>query len=157
VTVALGIVKADPRDAVFREPLARHVAAADDQVGPEFNFALEADALAAPGIEFWAAWQGGQLAGFIALKHLNPREGEVKSMRVLDPFLGQGIGQRLLDQVISASRRAGHEAVWLETGRLDSYSAARHLYRRAGFVETGPFGDYPDAEASLFMRLDLIG
>ncbi len=153
--MTLDIHKADPRDAVFKDPLARHVAAADEEFGTDLNFALPAENLAAPGMEFWAAWQDGQLAGFIALKRLSDVACELKSMRVLTPFQGRGIGRHLVDTVLGAARAGGYGTVFLETGRTESYAAARHVYRRAGFSETGPFADYPDVGVSLFMRLDL--
>ena len=38
----------------------------------------------------------------------------------------------------------------LETGNV--LYAAHRLYERAGFTKCGPFGDYPEANSSLFME-----
>ena len=47
----------------------------------------------------------------------------------------------------------GLDRIALETGWLLKEAVA--LYRRLGFRECGPFGDYQDHPASLFMVKDL--
>ena len=38
---------------------------------------------------------------------------------------------------------------------MKEFAAARALYARCGFIETGPFGDYVPDPNSVFMTLDL--
>jgi putative acetyltransferase len=44
--------------------------------------------------------------------------------------------------------REGLETLALETGIL--FLAARRVYERAGFAQTGPFADYPDSGYAAF-------
>ena len=44
-------------------------------------FAFDADQLKTPGVTLWSAWDGETLAGMGALKELDPKNGELKSMR----------------------------------------------------------------------------
>jgi putative acetyltransferase len=43
----------------------------------------------------------------------------------------------------------------LETGTWDYFRPAQTLYRRHGFAECSPFGDYVLDPSSVFMSLDL--
>ena len=52
---------------------------------PESMHALDLAALRKPGITFWSAWEGAELLGCGALKELDPRHGEIKSMRTAPP------------------------------------------------------------------------
>jgi len=47
---------------------------------PESVHALDLDKLRKPGITFWSAWEGPLLLGCGALKELDRKHGEVKSM-----------------------------------------------------------------------------
>lgn len=48
---------------------------------PESVRALDLTTLRQPGITFWCAWSGPDLLGCGALKQLDARRGEIKSMR----------------------------------------------------------------------------
>ena len=61
----------------------------------------------------------------------------------------------LLTHVLEEARARGYTRVSLETGTEDFFAPARTLYRRAGFVETGPFSDYALDPNSVFMTLEL--
>jgi putative acetyltransferase len=61
----------------------------------------------------------------------------------------------LLSHALAEARARGLTSVWLETGSSDEFAAARRLYERAGFVLTGPFGDYTEDPFSVFMTLTL--
>jgi len=115
--------------------------------------ALGIDGLRSPDVSFWSAWVGDEVVGCGALKQLDPERGEVKSMRVADAWLGQGIGRAILEHIITIARGRGMTSLWLETGA--PFRAARQLYERAGFRYTGPFDDYPKTDFSVFMTLDL--
>src|SRR5260221_13674540 len=47
---------------------------------PESIHALDVEALRKPDITFWSAWQGSVLMGCCAIKELDFRHGEIKSM-----------------------------------------------------------------------------
>ena len=63
---------------------------------PESVHALDLDRLRRPEITFWSAWEGPLLVGCGALKELDPRHGEVKSMRTPDALRRRGVAVRFL-------------------------------------------------------------
>ncbi|HEY0711282.1 MAG TPA: GNAT family N-acetyltransferase [Polyangia bacterium] len=143
------------RDDLSGEPtralIARHLAGMRANSPPGGVYALEIDKLRTPEVMFWSAWSGEDIAGSGALKLLDGRRGELKSMRVADPFLGRGVGRALLNHLIAEARGMGMESLWLETGSSPAFTPALRLYETAGFVHCGPFGDYPDNPFSVFM------
>jgi len=113
--------------------------------------ALDADALRQPGVTFWSAWSGNEIAGCGALKQLDAERGELKSMRVADDFLGQGVGRALLEYLISEARGKGMTSLWLETGSSAAFTPAIRMYETAGFVRCGAFDGYVENPFSIFM------
>lgn len=98
---------------------------------------------------FFALRSAGCLVGCGALIR---REGygELKRFFVRDLFRGSGLGRRLLETIEQHARRTGCPLLRLETGILQP--AAIAMYRRAGFQETGCFGDYTPHHLSIFME-----
>jgi GNAT superfamily N-acetyltransferase len=78
-----------------RRLIARHLAGMHDNSPAGCVHALDADALRQSGVTFWSAWVGDEIAGCGALTHIDAARGELKSMRVADGFLGQGVGRCL--------------------------------------------------------------
>ncbi|KQW35494.1 GNAT family N-acetyltransferase [Rhizobacter sp. Root404] len=122
---------------------------------PESVHALDLDKLRQPGITFWCAWDGEALLGCGALLELDPRHGEVKSMRTPQARRRTGAGRALLMHIIATARSRGYERLSLETGSVAAFAPAHRLYESAGFVRTGPFGDYVEDVNSVFMTLAL--
>jgi len=58
---------------------------------PESVHALDLEALHSPDITFWTAWEGDELLGCGALKELDLRSGEVKSMRTVKAHRGRDV------------------------------------------------------------------
>jgi putative acetyltransferase len=117
--------------------------------------ALDLDALLKPDVTFWTAWSDGELLGCGALKELNPREGELKTMRTTLAARGRGVGAGMLTHLLDEATARGYERVSLETGTQPYFAAARRLYARHGFVRCGPFGDYVEDPFSTFMTRTL--
>ena len=61
--------------------LREHLVEMREITPPESVHALDLGALRSPDITFWSAWKGHELVGCGALKELDSRNGEVKSMR----------------------------------------------------------------------------
>ena len=76
-----------------RALIARHLAGMRASSPAESVHALEIEKLRSPDITFWSVWTGDQIAGCGALKRLDARRGELKSIRVADAFLGRGAGR----------------------------------------------------------------
>jgi putative acetyltransferase len=134
-----------------RALIARHLAGMRANSPPESVHALDVEKLRAPDVTFWSVWVGEQIAGCGALKRLDARRGELKSMRVADAFLGRGVGRALLDHLIAEARARRIESLWLETGSVPAFLPALKLYESAGFVRCGPFDAYTDDPFSVFM------
>ncbi len=150
----LDIRQDDPTAAHVADLLNHHLRELRG-VMAEYAFALDASGLSAPGVTFWTAWRDGVLAGFVALKELDPAHGELKSMRAAPAARGTGVGRALLDHVIAEARRRGYARLSLETGTAELHAPAVALYRRAGFAPCGAFADYQPSPHNQFMRLEL--
>jgi Acetyltransferases len=116
---------------------------------PEDNHFLSIDELCTPEILFFTARLDDRTIGTAALA---PRQGyaEVKSMYVDPAARRQGAAGTLLERLIAEGRSRRLPALKLETGPLNTEAMA--LYRRHGFTLCGPFGDYADVPASVFME-----
>jgi len=113
--------------------------------------ALDLEGLRAPGITFWSAWEGDQLLGCGALKELDERNGEVKSMRTSRSHRGKGVGSGILAHLVAEARRRSYTSLFLETGSMPVFAPARALYARHGFVFRGPFAEYTEDPNCVFM------
>jgi putative acetyltransferase len=122
---------------------------------PESVHALDVDRLRSPEVTFWTAWRDGALAGCGALKALDARHGEVKSMRTALAHRRRGVARAMLMHIIDEARRRGYARVSLETGSMDAFAPARALYAHHGFVRCAPFDGYVDDPNSVFMTLAL--
>jgi putative acetyltransferase len=138
-----------------RSLIARHLAGMRANSPPGHVHALDIDRLRGPDVTFWSAWIGADLAGCGALKQLDAHRGELKSMRVDDRFLGQGLGRAILDFLVNEALTRGMHSLWLETGSSDAFLPAIRLYESAGFARCGPFDGYVANPFSIFMTRTL--
>lgn len=119
---------------------------------PDECFTFSANELDDPDITFLVARQDNQAIGCVALVDYNTY-GEVKRLFVTPDARGTGAARALMVQLENLCHQSGHAQIMLETG--EKLAAAVTLYRSLGYVERGPFGDYPDHPASLFMAKSL--
>jgi len=143
----------DLDDARVVALLRAHVDWARGVTPPGSAHALDLDALRAPDIAFWSAWDGETLLGVGALKQLTAAHGEVKSMHTAAASRGRGVASAMVAHIVATARACGLMRLSLETGSFDAFVPARALYRRHGFVPCGPFGDYVADPNSVFMTL----
>ncbi len=113
--------------------------------------ALDLEQLRNPDITFWTIWDGPLLLGCGALKELNSKHGEVKSMRTSAAHRGKGAGRAILSHIIDVARSRSYERLSLETGTHDAFIPAHTLYKSAGFDYCSPFGPYREDHNSVFM------
>ena len=112
---------------------------------------LDFDGLRAGGVTFWSIHKGDELAGCGALKLIDSRHGEIKSMRTAEAFLRQGVAARMLAHIVGEARERGLERLSLETGSGPAFEPALALYRVHGFADCDPFADYRPDPFSRFM------
>lgn len=117
--------------------------------------ALDLERLRHPSITFWTVWDGDLLLGCGALKALDDTHGEIKSMRTPAAARRRGAGRAMLQHILTEAKARGYTRVSLETGSLPAFDPAHRLYESAGFMRSGPFGDYRADRHSVFMTLAL--
>jgi len=117
---------------------------------PESNHLLDVGSLSDAAVSFLVARAEGEAIGCGAVLR-DPRGwGEVKRMFVRPNQRGKGIGVRVLAELEALVIGSGLTLLRLETGIHNREALA--LYRRAGFTERGPFGDYASDPLSVFME-----
>lgn len=122
---------------------------------PESIHALNLEGLKKPEITFWSAWEDNELLGCGALKELDERHGEIKSMRTSAAHLRKGVARRILEHIMEEARQRGYQRLSLETGSMDTFNPARRLYESLGFQYCEPFSDYIEDPYSVFMTKEL--
>ncbi|MGI8438445.1 MAG: GNAT family N-acetyltransferase [Chthoniobacterales bacterium] len=126
----------------------------DDMIAtspPESRHALDLEGLRKPGITFWSLWEGEECVGCGALKELDARHAEIKSMRTARAHQGKGIGALMLRHLLEEARRRGYERLSLETGSMAFFAPAHRLYAKFGFEDCAPFVDYREDPNSRFL------
>lgn len=146
----------DPHNPDVLALLGEHLSDMYATSPAESVHALDPSALSSVGITFWSARaDDGRLLGCVALKQLDPTDGELKSMRTAMAARGHGVGTALLAHVLDEAAARGYASVHLETGTQDYFAPARRLYERAGFVACPPFADYRIDPSSAFYRYEV--
>jgi putative acetyltransferase len=151
------ILEDDLTGAAIAALLEEHLADMHSITPAESVHAMDLEALRAdPNVTFWSLWEGDDLLGCGALKVFAADQGEIKSMRTSEAYRRRGVAARILEHIIEQSRSRGLEALYLETGSMAEFTAARALYERYGFEYCEPFADYAEDSNSVFMRRALI-
>ena len=122
---------------------------------PESIHALDVEALRKPEVTFWTAWQNSELMGCGAIKELDPRHGEIKSMRTVSSHVRKGVAATLMGHILEEARRRSYRRLSLETGSMEAFAPARSLYAKFGFRPCGPFADYVEDPYSVFMTREV--
>lgn len=145
----------DPRKPDVRALLERHLAFCLSETPPEHSFALDVDALVQPTITFFSYRDDGAVLGVGAIKELDAGHGELKSMHTAAEARGRGVGQAMLNHLLSVARARGYLRVSLETGTTPGFTAARAMYAGSWFTPGEPFADYVRSEDNTFYTLVL--
>jgi putative acetyltransferase len=135
--------------------LDEHLEGMADHSPPESIHALDIEGMKAPDITFWKMRDGDELLGCIALKQLDEKHAEIKSMRTASAHLRRGVAAALLEHLVAEARRRSYERLSLETGSGPGFEAAHTFYRKFGFEYCAPFASYRDDPFSRFMTLGL--
>ncbi|MCE2465326.1 MAG: GNAT family N-acetyltransferase [Dehalococcoidia bacterium] len=144
-------------ESPLQEEVAEMIEALDTYLNAMYpdgsNYLLDVDSLTAENVSFLVARVDGQAAGCgaLVLDHLD--YAEIKRMYVKPEARRLGIGAAILQELEQIARNADRSLVRLETGVHQP--EALGLYRRAGYVDRGPFGDYPPDPVSVFMEKPL--
>ena len=92
------------------------------------------------------------VVGFLIARHL-AQEWELENIVVAPEARGQGVGTRLMEELLTRAQEANSHAVFLEV--RESNTAAISLYRKLGFQQTGRRKSYysnPAEDAILYCK-----
>lgn len=137
------------------ELLEEHLADMYATSPPESVHALDVDALKSPEITFFSAWKDSQLLGCVAIKELDAKHAELKSMRTSQCARNTGVASQLLQYVLDTASNRQYQRISLETGSEEYFKPARNLYEKFGFGYCAPFADYELDPYSQFMSIEL--
>ena len=145
----------DPTHPDAQALMARSEALMSALYPSESNHFEPAHGLRPPHGAFWGLWVGDALVGCGGVKHHapagEPAYGEIKRLFVLDRARGRGAAKQLMARLEADLLALGVKLARLETGIHQP--EALGLYRRLGYVERGPFGDYaPDPLSAFFEK-----
>jgi putative acetyltransferase len=135
--------------------LEEHVRQMREISPPESKHALDLAGLRRPEVTFWSVHDGDELVGCGALKRLDARHAELKSMRTAVARKRGGVASLLMEHILAEARRDGFSRISLETGSAAFFLPARRLYAKFGFAVCEPFGDYRPDPLSTFMTRTL--
>jgi GNAT superfamily N-acetyltransferase len=117
------------------------------------HFRLDPDEVADGRGAFLVAARAGQPVGCGAVRRIEAQTGEIKRMYVRPEERGRGVGRALLAALEAEARALGLSRLVLETGLRQAEAIT--LYRRAGFTDIAPFGEYIGSPLSLCMAKEL--
>ena len=104
-------------------------------------------------IDFWSFWENEDLIGCGAIKFLDSKNGEFKSIRVSDSFRGKGYGIKIIKQLIQKAKELKLKKISLETGSDIFFAPARKIFDKCGFKKCPPFAHYKNDETACYMDL----
>ena len=141
-------------DIPFLMSLARPSATAAQWTEPQYELALQQRLIlvAEEASTTTTADSGSGLLGFLVARHVAP-EWELENIVVAARTRRNGLATQLLNALLARARETHSEAVFLEV--RESNTAARTLYEKAGFEQTGRRAAYytnPAEDAILYRR-----
>jgi GNAT superfamily N-acetyltransferase len=83
------------------------------------------------------ARRAGVPVACVGVRRVDDETAEMKRLYVRGDARGLGLGERLAADAVATARRLGYRAMVLDT--LERMDAARAVYARLGFTETGPY------------------
>ena len=119
---------------------------------PESNHLDSLDELSKTNVHFLAAYDDSEICGIGAVKVMNDY-GELKRLYVPEKFRGKGIAEAIVKELENCLVKKSIFTARLETGvrQLEAIG----LYRKLGYSEITPFGDYTEDPLSVFMEKNI--
>ncbi len=112
---------------------------------------LDIPGLKTSSIKFWSLWENQKLLGCGALKFLDNKHGEFKSIRVHDDFRNKGNGIKVINLLIEEAKRLKIERLSIETGAGKFFEPARKLFKKCDFKPCEPFAHYKRDVNSIYL------
>ena len=111
---------------------------------------LDIPGLKVSSIKFWSLWENKNLVGCGALKFLDNKHGEFKSIRVHDKFRNKGNGIKVINHLIDEAKKLKIKRISIETGAGKFFEPARKLFKKCNFEMCEPFAHYKKDVNSLY-------
>jgi putative acetyltransferase len=121
---------------------------------PESNHLDSVDELSKTNVNFLAAYVDAVICGIGAVKVLNDY-GEIKRLYVPGNYRGKGIAKEIVKELENCLVKRSIFTARLETG-IHQHEAI-DLYKKLGYFEIAPFGDYTEDPLSVFMEKKIGG
>ena len=112
---------------------------------------LDIPGLKIPSIKFWSLWENDKLVGCGALKFLDNKHGEFKSIRIHKNFRNKSYGIKVIDHLIYEAKKLNIKKFSIETGAGNFFLPARKLFQRCGFAPCKPFAHYKEDVNSVYL------
>jgi diamine N-acetyltransferase len=114
-----------------------------------------------PGVQFYMAYMGAEVIGYIKTGAktkaalAGKKTMELERLYLLESYHGKGFGRQMLQHCIDAARAEGYQVLWL--GVWEHNPKAIGLYMQAGFQKFGEhiFQLGSDAQTDTLMKLEL--
>lgn len=100
---------------------------------------------------FWIMLDEEEIIGTAALKRMDERRCELKSLYLYKRFQGRGFGRMLLKTVIREAAQSGYREMYLDT--LSTSRRALTLYEKTGFVRTERYNENYDADIFMVLKI----
>ena len=118
----------------------------------ESNHLDSLDELSKPNVDFLAAYADSEICGIGAVKVLSDY-GEIKRFYVPEKHRGKGIAKEIVEELENCLVKRSIFKARLETGIHQR--EAIDLYKKLGYSETAPFGNYIKDPLSVFMQKNI--
>ena len=112
---------------------------------------LDIPGLKINSIKFWSLWENDKLMGCGALKFIDKKHGEFKSIRVHKNFRNKGYGIKIINHLIEEAKKLNIERISLETGAGKFFDPARKLFKKCNFLPCDPFAHYKKDKNSIYL------
>ena len=119
---------------------------------PESNHLDSVDELSKTNVIFLGAYINSEICGIGSVKIFD-EYGEIKRVYVTKKFRGIGIAKAIVKKLEGHLLKNSVAMARLETGIYQH--EAIDLYKKLGYSEIAPFGDYTEDPLSVFMERDL--
>ena len=112
---------------------------------------LDIPGLKNPSIKFWSLWENEKLIGCGALKFLENKHGEFKSIRIHNNFRNKGYGMKIINHLTYEAKKLGIKRISIETGAGKFFEPARKLFKKCNFEVCEPFAHYKEDKNSIYL------
>ena len=112
---------------------------------------LDIPGLKVSSIKFWSLWENEKLLGCGALKFLNEKHGEFKSIRIHDNFRNKDNGIKVIKHLLGEAKKLDIKRISIETGAGQFFEPAKKLFKRCDFEPCKPFAHYKEDINSIYL------